>query len=99
VFHSPVADYHGRDRVLPVLSALATVLTQVAPIVVLEGPDQSIAFFGARIQEHHADGVLRVVAASDGPATELTLMIRPLAALVAGVEQMKEVLGGTSHGE
>jgi hypothetical protein len=93
VFHSPVADHHGRDRLLPVLSALATVLTQVVPIVVLDGPDQCVAFFGATIQGHHADGVLRVVAASDGPATELTLMIRPLAALLAGVEQMKEALG------
>jgi hypothetical protein len=92
-FHSPVRDYHGRERVATVLAALVQVVSEVRLTRVIDGPEETVAFFVARGGGAHADGVLRVLAAHDRPATELTLMLRPLEALLAGIEQMKALLG------
>jgi hypothetical protein len=93
-FHSPVTDYHGRERVARVLSALVQVVTQVRVTSVLDAPEGTAAFFTAAGDGRPADGVLHVLAAPDAPATELTLMLRPLEALHAGIERMKVLLGG-----
>jgi hypothetical protein len=90
VFHSPVRDYRGCERVARVLTALVRVVSDVRLTRVLGGPEDTAAFF---VAGGGADGVLRVLAADDRPATELTLMLRPLEALLAGVEQMKALLG------
>jgi hypothetical protein len=92
-FHSPVTDYHGRDRVARVLSALVQVVTDVRLTRVLDGPEVTAAFFTAAGDGRSADGVLHVVAAPDAPVTELTLMLRPLETLHAGIERMKVLLG------
>ncbi len=93
--HSPVTDHHGRDRVAQVLTALAQVMTEARPTRVLDGPSQTAAFFTASIQDRRADGVLLVLAAPDAPATDLTLMVRPLKTLQLGIEQMKQILWPT----
>jgi hypothetical protein len=93
-FHSPVTDYHGRGRVAQVLSALVQVVTDVRVTSVLDGAEGTAAFFTAAGDGRPADGVLHVVAAPGAPVTELTLMIRPLATLHAGIERMKVLLGG-----
>jgi hypothetical protein len=95
-FHSPVTDYHGRERVAQVLSALVQVVTDVRVTSVLDGPEGAAAFFTAAGDGRAADGVLHVLAVPDGPVTELTLMIRPLATLHAGIERMKVLLGRAS---
>jgi SnoaL-like domain len=92
-FHSPVTDYQGRERVAEVLAAVVRVLRELGLKQVWEGPNQTAAFFTARVDGRDADGVLLVVAPADRPATELTLMLRPLATLVAGIEVMKVLLG------
>ena len=91
-FHSPVADYAGRERFAPVLGALAEVIAGGAITSVVDGEGQTVAFFAGEVEGRAADGVLRVVAPPGGPATELTLMVRPLASLLAGVERMKALL-------
>jgi len=93
IFHGPATDYHGRDRVLPVLRALTQIVTNVRPTSMLHEADQSVASFTATVDGREADGVIRAIGEPNRPATELTLMIRPLDALLAGVEQMKEALG------
>jgi hypothetical protein len=92
-FHSPVTDYHGRERVAQVLSALVEVVTDVRVTSVLEGAEGTAAFFTAAGDGRPADGVLHVLAAPGARVTELTLMIRPLATLHAGIERMKVLLG------
>jgi hypothetical protein len=92
-FHSPVTDYHGRERVTQVLSALVQVVTDVQVTSVLDGPEGTAAFFTAAGDGRPADGVLHVLAGPDTPATELTLMLRPLETLHAGIERMKVLLG------
>jgi SnoaL-like domain len=91
-FHSPVTDYHGRERVAEVLSALVEVVTDVRVTSVLEGPEGTAALFSAAGDGRPADGVLHVLAAPGAPVTELTLMIRPLVTLHAGIERMKVLL-------
>jgi ketosteroid isomerase-like protein len=85
-FHSPVTDYHGPERVREVLTALAQVLKDPAPSTVLEAPDVAVAFFTAELEDRRAEGVLRVA------GSDVTLMIRPLKSLLAGIERMKQLL-------
>jgi hypothetical protein len=92
-FHSPVTDYHGRERVAGVLAALVEVVTDVRLTRVLEGTDGTAAFFTAQGDGRQADGVLLALAAPGAPVTELTLMLRPLRTLLAGIERMKVLVG------
>jgi hypothetical protein len=90
VFHSPVADYRGRDQIAPVLAALTRVVRVTANVAVHRDDAETVWFFTAEIEGERADGVLRVRGA---PAADVTLMIRPLDALLAGVKAMGRELG------
>jgi ketosteroid isomerase-like protein len=90
-FHSPVTDYHGSERVAEVLGGVVQVITDVRVTRVLEDGDATAAFFEARCEGRRAEGVLLVVTSA-----ELTLMIRPLKTLLAGVERMKVLLARES---
>jgi SnoaL-like domain len=91
-FHSPVADYHGRERVGEVLGALVQVLADVRASVRFEGRDTTAAFFNATLDGRRGEGALLVAARPDGSICDLTLMVRPLRSLLAGVERMKVLL-------
>jgi hypothetical protein len=91
-FHSPVADYAGRERVAEVLRALVKVVTDARLVRLLETGDATAACFSGAVDGRVADGVLVVVARSDGRVAELTLMVRPLRSLLAGIERMKALL-------
>ena len=93
-FHSPVTDYRGRERVGEVLAALAEVVTEVRLTRVLEGADGTAGFFSASVDGRGAEGVLLVVGAAGRPASDVTLLVRPLSSLLSGIEQMKALLGG-----
>jgi hypothetical protein len=69
------------------------VVTDVRLTRVLEGTDGTAAFFTAQGDGRQADGVLLAVAAPGAPVTELTLMLRPLRTLLAGIERMKVLVG------
>jgi hypothetical protein len=85
-FHSPVTDYPGRERAGTVLAAVTQVIRAPRAISVLDGPGEVIAFFSADIEDRRVEGVLRVA------GSDITLMIRPLKALLRGVERMKQLL-------
>jgi SnoaL-like domain len=86
VFHGPVADYRGRDQIDPALDALSRVLTVTGTEAVHWDDDETAWFFTAEVAGKNADGVLRVVTGRAGGATAVTLMIRPLNTLLAGVK-------------
>ncbi len=91
-FHSPAADYEGRDRIATLFGALAQVISDArATRVWREDRDTAVAFT-ARIGARRVDGMLRVIAADDGTVTDVTLLVRPLGPLLAGVERMKALL-------
>jgi SnoaL-like domain len=92
-FHSPVTDYRGREPVAEVLGALVRVVTDVRLTRVLDGPDATAGFFTASAGGRRAEGVLLVLAPPGGRASDVTLMVRPLASLLAGIERMKVLLG------
>jgi hypothetical protein len=92
-FHSPVTDYRGREPVGEVLAALAEVVTEVRLTRLLEGADATAGFFSALVDGRGAEGVLLVVGAVGGPASDVTLMVRPLSSLLSGIERMKALLG------
>jgi hypothetical protein len=79
-FHSPVRDYHGRERVAGVLALVTGVLGHGEIESVLEADDETVAFFKAG----ELEGVLRVRGASD-----VTLMARPLRVLLPAVERLQ----------
>ena len=86
VFHSPVADY-GPDRAPTVLAAVTQVIADRRLTTVHDTGDETVAFFTGVIQGRAGEGVLRV------RANELTLMVRPLKALLLGIEEMERILG------
>jgi hypothetical protein len=91
-FHSPVTDYRGGRRATKVLSAVTQVVTDARPTRILDRPEETVAFFTAATDGRRAEGVLLVEAGDDGLATDVTLMIRPLEALLAGIDRMKVLL-------
>ena len=90
VFHSPVQTYRGREQVLRLLVTIGGVIDDVEATRQLNG----VTFFTARVEEHPVDGVLDEHAGQDGRISELTLMLRPLAALQAAVARMARALAG-----
>ena len=88
VFHSPVQTYRGRDQVLLLLVTIGGIIDDVQATRELDG----VTFFTARVEEHPVDGVLDERADDQGKVTELTLMLRPLAALQAAVARMARAL-------
>jgi hypothetical protein len=88
VFHSPVQTYRGRDQAIHLLVLIGRVL---------EGPDvtrevDGVTFFTAYVGEHPIDGVLVERADEYARITEITVMLRPLAALQAAVARMARAL-------
>ena len=88
VLHSPARDYEDREAIAKVLHGLAGVLEAPFATALLAGGDETAVFFTATVLGRRGDGVLRVSAPGGGPATELTLMVRPFAVLRAGMEEM-----------
>jgi L-ascorbate metabolism protein UlaG (beta-lactamase superfamily) len=88
-FHSPIRDYAGADRIEAVWRAVASVVNDAQPTSVHERDGETIVFFAATIKDHPVDGVLRAVSDDDDRAADITLMIRPWAALKAGILDIK----------
>src|SRR3954464_9108131 len=80
VFHSPVRDYRGRDRVAAGLALVTAELGRPEIERGLEEDGETVAFFTAG----ELEGVLRVRGASD-----MTLMARPLSVLLPAVERLQ----------
>ena len=88
-FHSPIRDYAGAERIGSVWRAVAGVVTDARPTSVHERDGETIAFFAGAIKDQPVDGVLRTLTDEDDRITDVTLMIRPWAALKAGILNIK----------
>jgi hypothetical protein len=91
-FRSPVTEYRGRERVGEGLAAVLQVVDDRRLTRLLEAPGATAAAFNATVDGRVGDGLLLVVGGSDGGACEITLMVRPLRSLLAGIERMKALL-------
>ena len=83
-FHSPIRDYAGAEQIDSVWQAVAGVIHSAQPLSVHERDGETIAFFAATINEQPVDGVLRTLDDDANRVRDITLMIRPWAALKAG---------------
>jgi hypothetical protein len=91
-FHSPVADYEGRDRVAHLFGLIARVLTDLEPRRELTEGTATATFFTAAIGGQPLDGVLDEHLGPDGRVVEATLMLRPYTALRSAIAAMAEAL-------
>jgi len=87
-FNSPVATYRGRDDVVHLLSIIGDVVTDLTVTGTLDDGSRTVTLLAGRVGDHAVDGALFQVAGADGELVELTLMLRPLSGLLAGVERM-----------
>jgi len=92
-FHSPVTDYTGARPVAKLLRTLVEVVPERRATSVLDAPGETIAVFAAHDDGLELDGVLRVVADPNGRVARVMLWLRPLDALLEGVERMRAALG------
>jgi hypothetical protein len=92
VFRSPIADYQGRDEIMPVLVALGQVLTGMRAISKLEGAGETAVLYSGRVGSKEVQGILHVETALDGRISRITMMVRPLDALIEGVRLMDQKL-------
>ena len=94
VFDSPVATYEGRETVLHVLGTVADVVSDLEVDRELAKGDETVSFLTGRIGDERVDGVVAWSVDDAGRVARLTLMLRPLKGLLAGVEEMGRRLGG-----
>jgi hypothetical protein len=88
-FHSPIRDYAGAEQITSVWRAVAGVITDARPTSVHERDRERIAFFAGTIKDQPVDGVLRTLANDENRIIDITLMLRPWAALKAGLVDIK----------
>jgi uncharacterized protein len=91
-FHSPVADYDGRDDVAQLLSLIAGVLDDVRVRRQLTGERELTSFLAGCVGEAAFDAVLDEHYDDRGAVVELTLMLRPLSTLRAAIALMGAAL-------
>jgi hypothetical protein len=92
-FHSPVTDYAGARGIAKLLRAIVQVLPARTPTAVYDTKsDETLAVFTTCDADLDLDGVLRVIADGDGRVVRVLLWLRPLDALLVGVERMRAAL-------
>src|SRR5690349_21095019 len=91
-FHSPVTDYAGARRVAKLMRALVQVVPARDAVSVADGRDETILVFTAGDADLRLDGVLRAVSDDEGRVASVLLWLRPLDALLEGIERMKLAL-------
>ena len=94
-FHSPVADYTGRDDVAHLMTTVAGLLDGVRVERELATGSETVSFISARVAGHGLQGVIDEIRAPDGRVAEVTLMLRPLEALLAAVQEMGAALAAS----
>lgn len=91
-FHSPVARYEGRDTVARLLTAIGRCVDRVESRVEYAAGARFASEFTAEVGGRPADGVLVRQVDPDGLVDEVTLLLRPLAALLDAVDLLREAL-------
>jgi limonene-1,2-epoxide hydrolase len=93
VFNSPVDTYQGVERAATLLGVIAGVVDELEIVRELEDGDELVTFVTAFIGDEAVDGVVAQTIDDHDRLSEITLMLRPLQGLLAGVEQMRRRLG------
>ena len=88
VFYSPTTEYRGREQVVELLALIGAVLEDVT----ITREVETVKFITGRSEGDELDGVLVEVKGDDGRITEITLLMRPLAALQRSVVRMARAL-------
>jgi hypothetical protein len=88
-FRSPIRDYAGAEQIGSVWRAVTGVVSDARPTSLHERDGEAIAFFAGAIKSQPVEGVLRVLTDEDGHVSDVTLMLRPWAALKAGLADIK----------
>ncbi|MGW6062249.1 hypothetical protein [Streptomyces sp. NPDC055189] len=100
VFHSPVADYSGRDDVGHLFAKIGRCLTGLEPLReftdpgedAAKGQQHSVTTFAAKVGEESVYGAFVQQLNTEGQLTEATLLLRPLSALKSAVSGMRDAL-------
>jgi hypothetical protein len=91
-FNSPVATYRGRADVEHLLTIISGVVDRFEVERELTGPDEAVAFVSGLVAGQRIHGVVDRRFGADGRIIEMTLMLRPLKALISAVELMGKAL-------
>ncbi|MFE6161399.1 hypothetical protein ACFQ7F_21095 [Streptomyces sp. NPDC056486] len=102
VFHSPVADYSGRDDVAHLLPKIGQCLTGIEPLREFDDPgkagqgqgqgQQSVTTFTGNVGADSVYGAFVQQVDAEGRLAEATLLLRPLSTLTAAINQMRDAL-------
>jgi hypothetical protein len=92
-FHSPVADYESREEIVRLFVTIGGVVENLRSRRVLAQGRETVTFVEGEVDGRTIDGVLDVIEGDDGRIAEVTLMLRPLDALLLGVKKMGAALG------
>ena len=88
VFNSPVTTYRGRDQVADILAVIGSILEDVTATREVE----TVTFVKGHLDGEELDGVLVEIRDDEDRIAEITLLLRPLATLQAGVRRMARAL-------
>lgn len=92
VFRGPARDYVGPESIMPVLSALNETISGTRVISELVGAGETAVLYSGRFGSSEVHGMLHVETMLDGRISCITMMVRPLDALLEGVELMRQKL-------
>jgi hypothetical protein len=95
VFHSPATTYRGREQVVDLLVVIGKVLEDVTTTRELE----TVKFIKGRSERDELDGVLVEVKGEDGRIAEITILLRPLAAVQRAVVRVAGALAEGSRAD
>jgi len=88
VLHSPATTYRGREQVVDLLALIGSVLEDVTATREVA----TVTFVRGHSEGAELDGVLVELKGDDGLITEITLLLRPLAALQKAVVRLARAL-------
>jgi hypothetical protein len=94
-FNSPVATYYGRDDVVHLLTIISGIVEDYTVERELTRAEETVTFVSGRIAGEPVDGVIDRRFNEAGEILELTLMLRPLRTVMAGVELMAQALAAS----
>lgn len=97
VFRSPAVyqPYHGRETVLALLRAVATVFENFRYVNEWHDGSTTILFFEAKVGDRELQGVDILQANDAGQVAQFTVMIRPL----SGLKALAETIGARLVGD
>ncbi len=93
-FNSPVVfkPYEGREQIKVILAAVVQVLEDFRYEKQVETGDAAVLVFAARVGDREVQGVDILKFDDDDRIVELTVMVRPMSAMHALAERMKQML-------